>query len=278
MTAIGNRLEGKVAVVTGGANGIGRACAERFGAEGARVVIADVADTDAALRAVEVTGAEAIAMRVDAASPTDNEALMLRAVEQFGGIDVLVTAAGVSHADYCSGDVEGETSRILARLADGADLAERFADLALDDWQRVIDINLTGTFLAVQSAVRRMLTLDRPGSIITLASIAAKDPEAGPLPYAVSKSGVWMLTKHAARALGPRHIRINAIGPGFIDTNMTTIFGQIPGARDLIMAKIPLGRIGAPDEVAAVALFLASDDSSYVTGQIIHPDGGWFTG
>lgn len=272
------RLAGKVAVVTGGANGIGRACCERFAADGASVVVADLAGTDATVAAVEAFGVSALAMRVDAADPTDNELLMTRAVDEFGALDVVVTAAGISHADYRSGDVEGETARILQRLAVSADPADHFAALTLEEWQRVVDINLTGTFLAVQSAARRMLALGRPGSIITVASIAAKDPEAGPLPYAVTKAGVWMLTKHAARSLGPHGIRVNAIGPGFIETNMTSIFGQIPGAREQILTRIPLGRMGQPAEVAGLAAFLASDDAAYVTGQIIHPDGGWFTG
>lgn len=272
------RLEGKVAVVTGGANGIGRACCERFSAEGAAVVIADVADTEDAVRAVESRGGRALSMRVDAADAAAIGNLMAWTVEEFGRLDVLVTAAGISHADYRSGDVEHETARIAERFAESADPADHFIALTLDDWRQVVDINLTGTFLAVQAAARQMLALGCPGSIITLASIAAKDPEAGPLPYAVSKSGVWMLTKHVARTLGPRGIRVNAIGPGFIDTNMTAIFGQLPGVRDQILTRIPLGRMGTPGEVADLAVFLASEEAGYVTGQIIHPDGGWFTG
>ena len=264
--------------MTGGANGIGRACCERLAREGADVVVADLADTGAAVAAVEAAGVRAVPVRADAASEADNEALMARAVAELGRLDILVTAAGVSHAEYQSGDGAADVQRILERLAAGGDPAQQFGELTLADWQRVIDINLTGTFLAVRAASRHVLAADRPASFITIASIAAKDPEAAPLPYAVSKSGVWMLTKHAARSLGPRGIRVNAIGPGFIETNMTAIFGHIPGAREMIMAKIPLGRMGEPADVADLAVFLASDKSSYITGQLIHPDGGWFTG
>jgi 3-oxoacyl-[acyl-carrier protein] reductase len=142
----------------------------------------------------------------------------------------------------------------------------------------VIDVNLTGTFLAVQAAARHMVGAGTGGSIVTIASVAAKHPEAGPVAYAVSKSGVWMLTKHAARSLGPRGIRVNAIGPGFIDTNMTKLIGELPMVKDQFLASLPLGRFGTPEEVASTALFLASDESSYFTGEILHPDGGFFTG
>jgi NAD(P)-dependent dehydrogenase (short-subunit alcohol dehydrogenase family) len=272
------RLTGRVAVVTGGANGIGRVCCERLAGEGANVVIADLADTGAAVAAVEATGARAVPVKADAASEADNEALMALAVGEFGRLDILITAAGVSHAEYQSGEGAADAELVLERLAAAGDPAQQFAELTLGDWQRVIDINLTGSYLALRAASRHVLAAGRPASFITLASIAAKDPAAGPLPYAVSKSGVWMLTKHAARSLGPRGIRVNAIGPGFIETNMTAIFGHIPGAREMIMTQIPLGRMGEPADVADLAAFLASDDSSYITGQLIHPDGGWFTG
>lgn len=276
---MGERLAGKVALVTGGGNGIGRACAERFAAEGAAVLVADLLDGPGGetVAAIVEAGGRATYTHLDAADADSNEAAAERAVDELGGLDVVVTAAGISHADYTSGDREGDARRLEHAIEGALDPAGRFVDLALADWHKVIEVNLTGTFLAVQSCARRMLAAGTHGSIVTIASIAAKVPEAGPVAYAVSKSGVWMLTKHAARSLGPSGIRVNAIGPGFIDTNMTKLFADLPEVRDQLLAGLPLGRFGVPSEVAATALFLASDESSYFTGEILHPDGGFFT-
>jgi NAD(P)-dependent dehydrogenase (short-subunit alcohol dehydrogenase family) len=274
------RLEGTVAVVTGGGNGIGRACCERFAEEGADVVVADVLDDPGAetVANVEGRGRKAAYVHADATSPADNEAVMQLAVDTFGSVDVVVTAAGISHSGYRSGaDVQSELERLAGDSAMIDDPGRAFADMALDDWQQVLDVNLTGTFLAMQAAARRMLDAGRGGSIITLASIAAKVPEAGPVSYAVSKAAVWMLTKHAARSLAPAGIRVNAIGPGFIDTNMTRILHEIPDAEQQILANIPMGRMGTAREIANTALFLASDEASYFTGEILHPDGGFYT-
>jgi len=273
------RLEGKIAVVTGGGNGIGRACCERFAEEGADVVVADLLDDAGAetVGLVEGLGRKAAFIHVDAANPADNVAMVRLAVDTFGGVDVLVTAAGISHADYRSGDSDSDI-KMLTQAAEGlADPSKPFLDLELAAWQKVIDINLTGTLLAIQAAARSMVEQGRAGSIITLASIAAKHPEAGPASYAVSKAGVWMLTKSAARSLGPSGIRVNAIGPGFIETNMTTIIRQLPMITEQFIATLPMRRFGSAREVANTALFLASDESSYFTGEILHPDGGFFT-
>jgi len=272
-------LVGKVAVVTGGANGIGRACCQRFAAEGASVVVADLLDEPGAetVAAVEATGGTARYVHLDAASPEQNEAVMDTAVEAFGAIDVVVTAAGISHAGYRSGDREADVA-MLVRAAEGlAEPAKQLLDVDVGEWQRVLDVNLTGTLLAVRAGARRMVAAGRGGSIITIASIAAKHPEAGPIAYAVSKAGVWMVTKQAARALGPAGIRVNAIGPGFIETNMTRILTDLPDIADQLVAAVPMGRMGRAEEVAATALFLASDESSYFTGEILHPDGGFYT-
>ena len=273
------RLDGKVAVVTGGANGIGRACCERFAEEGARVVVADLSDVAGAetVARVEALGGRAVFVHADAASSVDTDSVMDRAETDFGGVDVLVTAAGVSHAGYQSGNRDAE----LALVEQSADVMlephRAFTETPLADWQRVLAINLTGTLIAVQAASRRMIGQGRGGSIVTIASIAAKVPEAGPLAYGVSKAGVWMLTKQAARALAPVGIRVNSIGPGFIDTNMTAVISEMPDIAQLLMSQIPMGRMGTPREVANTALFLASDEASYFTGEILHPDGGWYT-
>jgi NAD(P)-dependent dehydrogenase (short-subunit alcohol dehydrogenase family) len=275
------QLAGQVAVVTGAGNGIGRASSLRFAQEGASVVCADVqlAGAQATVDAIVSAGGKAIAIGGDAASRIDNNAMAQLAVDTFGRLDVLLTAAGISHAEYRSGDTENEVKYITKNLEKAEEPWRIFSEFELESWQRVIDVNLTGTFLAMQACVHHMLELGNGGRIITIASIAAKDPDAGPLPYTVSKAGVWMLTKKSARQLAGANIRVNAIGPGFIETNMTALIKMLPEetARAGYLGKIPMGRVGQPSEIASVALFLASSESSYMTGEILHPDGGWFT-
>jgi NAD(P)-dependent dehydrogenase (short-subunit alcohol dehydrogenase family) len=280
VTQESKRLAGRVAVITGAGNGIGRATALRFAEEGAAIVVADVQVDPGkeTVRLVEEAGGRAVFVSVDAASRDDNAAMANVAVDTFGGLDILMTAAGISHGNYSSGDVETDMKMALRNLEYLEQPGRAFVEHDLDGWQRVIDVNLTGTLIAMQSCVSKMLDLKRPGAIITIASVAAKDPDAGPLPYTVSKAGVWMLTKKAARELAPANIRVNAIGPGFIATNMTALLAHVPeDRREQLMLKIPMARVGVPREVANVALFLASDDASYVTGTIMHPDGGYFT-
>lgn len=270
------RLEGKVAVVTGGGNGIGKACIERFAAEGADVVVADVMDGpgEEVAEAVRAAGRQAVFVRADAASPDDNEATMQAAIDSFGHLDVLVTSAGISGKGYVS---DGDTQAQLQHMAEQprlADPAAAFVDMPLDEWQAVLDVNLTGTLLAMQSAARRMTA---GGSIITIASIAAKQPEAGTPAYSVSKAGVWMLTKFGALTLAQRGIRVNSIGPGFIETHMTAVVKAVPELEQRFMAHVPMGRFGTPAEIASTALFLASDEASYTTGEMFHVDGGFYT-
>lgn len=273
------RLDEKVALVTGGGNGIGRACCIRFAQEGAKVIVADLLDDAAAetVALVEQVGGAATATRLDAPDPEQNEAAAQLALDRYGRLDVVVTAAGISHAGYRSGDRQADLELASRSARALGDLTAGFVDVGLDEWQKVLDVNLTGTFLAVQAAAKRMIAQGEGGSIVTIASIAAKHPDAGPLAYTVSKAGVWMLTKHAARSLGPAGIRVNAIGPGFIETNMTRIISEFDAIRDQFVATIPLRRMGQPQEIANTALFLASDESSYFTGEILHPDGGYYT-
>lgn len=272
------RLEGRAAIVTGGGNGIGRACCVRFAEEGADVIVADIQEEAGAetVGLVKEQGREALFVRLDARSGPDNETMAATAMERFGKIDALVTAAGISHPEYVSGDDE-TTQRLIERaMNEFVSPAKTIAEIDVDGWQRVIDVNLTGTLLAIRAVVERMAT-GGGGSIITIASIAAKRPDAGPLSYAVSKAGVWMLTKSTARSLGPVGIRVNAIGPGFIETNMTTFLHSNEAIKQMALTQIPIGRIGTPTDVANAALFLASDESSYFTGEILHPDGGFYT-
>lgn len=271
-------LAGKVVIVTGGGNGIGRACCERLAEEGADVLVADLLDDAGAqtVAEVEARGRRSAFVHVDVTSPGDNDAMVATAVGEFGGVDVLVTAAGISHRGYRSGEVDEQA---VSRAVRGrSSPAEQLANHPLDDWHAVLDVNLTGTLLSMQSVVRRLLEQGRGGSIVTISSIAAKHPEPGAPAYGVSKAGVWMLTLHAARMLAGEGIRVNSVGPGFIETNMTRLLRDFPEAMAPFLPSIPMGRIGTPHEVAAAVAFLASDDASYFTGELLHPDGGFFTG
>ena len=280
MLAAMARLTGKVAAITGGANGLGRASAIRFAEEGAAgIVIADVLEEPAreAIRLVEAAGGKAMYCKLNAASRVDNENMVKMAVAEYGRLDIVVTAAGVASADYRSGDRDGASKRMAESLETALTPWVPFLDLSLAEFQGVIDVNLTGTLLAVQAGAAHMVETGTKGSIITIASILAKS-NAGPVPYNVSKAGVWMLTKVAARVLAPKGIRVNSIGPGYISTNMTEMIKEAPQEfLDQFMLQIPMGRFGEPVEIANTALFLASDESSYFTGEILHPDGGFFT-
>jgi NAD(P)-dependent dehydrogenase (short-subunit alcohol dehydrogenase family) len=274
------RLAGKVAVVTGGGNGLGRATSLRFAEEGAAVVVADLLDGpgEETVREIEKLGGRAAFVSVDVTSRTDNDAMARTAIDQFDGLHVVVTAAGVAMANYVSGDLELAEKTMRARSQ--PDAAHAFAELDVDEWQTVLDVNLTGTLKSLQSCVAAMLEhgCAQDASLITIASIAAKHPDAGSVPYGVSKAGVWYLTKKLARDLAPAGIRVNSIGPGFIETNMTAIMQFMPdAARQHIVRQIPMGRMGRPQEIANTALFLASDEASYFTGEILHPDGGFYT-
>jgi NAD(P)-dependent dehydrogenase (short-subunit alcohol dehydrogenase family) len=260
------RLEGKVAVVTGGASGIGRECALRFAAEGARVVIGDLDAHRGNEVAAEVGG---VFVRTDTSVEADCEALMDEAVARHGRLDVLLAAAGISHALYVSG---AETSEVRADRA-----AVGILTKPTEYWEKVLNVNLTGVMMCDRAAARRMLNTGG-GSIINIASGAAKIPIAGAAEYCVSKAGVWMLTKVLALELAQANIRVNAIGPGFIETPMTASMRSDEARVQRLIESIPLRRLGQPGDIANTALFLASDESSYFTGEILFPDGGMFTG
>jgi len=275
-----NRFENKVAVVTGGANGIGRACCLRFASEGASVVVADrdVGKGQQVVAELEAAGSRAIFVELDATSRLDNAAMADAAIEHFGRLDAVVTAAGISHAAY-DGGAETEVKRIAARERYNDEPHLEVLDYDIEEFRTVIDVNLIGTFLAAQACAAKMVELDSGGSIVTIASIAAKNPNAGPIAYTASKSAVWMLTKKLGIMLASANIRINAVGPGFIETNMTQVFDLLPADRlEAFMATIPLGRRGQPEDIAATAAFLCSEDAGYFTGEILHPSGGFFTG
>jgi NAD(P)-dependent dehydrogenase (short-subunit alcohol dehydrogenase family) len=265
------RLEGKVAVVTGGASGIGRACAERFAEEGARIVIGDLDETRGGATAAELgaRGAQASFLRTDTSKEVDCDGLVAEAVRRHGKVDVLLAAAGISHALYVSG---AETSEVRTDRTEVSILSK-----PTDYWEKVLNVNLTGVMMCDRAAARVMMQTGG-GSIINIASGAAKIPIPGAAEYCVSKAGVWMLTKVLALEVARHKVRVNAIGPGFIETPMTASMRADEQRVQRLVSSIPLGRLGEPLDIANTALFLASDESSYFTGEILFPDGGMFTG
>ena len=263
----GPALNDKVAVITGGASGIGRSCARRFAAEGARVVLGDI-NVEAAVEAaaeIESAGGPAYAVRLDAAAPADNVAMIQAALDKYGRVDAVVAAAGLSHAGYVSGEKN-------ARATTG------LLDQSVEDWQRVMDVNLTGVMLVNQAAAKAMIDGGIQGTIVNIASVAAKVPLRGGVDYCVSKAGVWMLTKAFALEMADYGIRVNAIGPGFIETPMTARMGADADGEAWMRSMTPMDRLGTTDEIASTALFLSTDQSSYTTGQILFPAGGMFAG
>lgn len=247
-------LDGKTAIVTGAAGGIGYAIAERFLREGVRVVIADInAEKGAkAIKDLEKLG-EARFVKTDVGKSLDVHNLVASTIDVLGDIDILVNNAGIVH---------------------GAD----FLDLKEEDFDRVLRVNLKGSFLIGQAVARYMVDKVKsggaPGVVINMSSVNAVFAIANQVPYSVSKGGVNQLTKAMALSLAPHGIRVNAIGPGSIMTDMLASVNADPAARDRILSRTPMGRIGDPQEIASIAAFLASDDASYITGQTIYADGG----
>ena len=244
------RLEGKVAVVTGAARGIGAACARRFAAEGAAVVIGDILEEqgEATAQSIREAGGTAAFVAGDTGDGPQARALIEETVSRHGRIDVLVNNAGIF------------------TIAD-------FLDVTEEDFDRVLRVNLRGYFLVGQAAARVMADAGS-GSIINMSSVNAVMAIESIAAYVVSKGGVNQLTSVMALALAPKGIRVNAIGPGTILTEMAGAMMTDEAARRRILSRTPMGRVGQPEEVAGIAVFLASDDSSYVTGQVIYADGG----
>jgi NAD(P)-dependent dehydrogenase (short-subunit alcohol dehydrogenase family) len=250
------RLEGRVAVITGAAAGIGAACAERFAREGARIAGLDVAKPgDAAWRSVVEAAPDSSFHQVDVRDEAALAAVVADVGERFGRIDALVNAAGVAGGG-------------AVHQLDG------------DEWDRVLDVNLKGTFLACKHVLQRMLA-QQSGSIVNIASVEGLEGFEGGSAYNASKGGVVLLTRNMALDYGRKGIRVNAICPGFIETPLFDALWQMEGLaaiKERVRDAHQLGRFGRPEEVAAAALFLVSDEASFVTGVALPVDGGFTAG
>jgi 3-oxoacyl-[acyl-carrier protein] reductase len=242
------RLSGKVALVTGAGGGIGRATVARLAAEGAAVVTGDLKGYSAVADAVRAGGGRALGVELDVTSSESARAAVDAAIGQFGGLHILVNNAGI-------------------------DQRGRLEELSEADWDRLLAVNLKGPFLCSQAAARY---LEGGGAIVNVASLAGRS--SSPLQgchYSASKAGLLGLTRHLARELGPRRVRVNAVCPGPVLTDMLTRSTSSEGIAELA-AQVPVGRTGTPEDIASVIAFLASDDAGYINGASLDANGGIF--
>ncbi|MFC9538382.1 3-oxoacyl-[acyl-carrier-protein] reductase [Lysinibacillus sp. NPDC056959] len=243
------KLEGKVAVVTGASRGIGRAIALKLANEGAKVVVnysGSQAKAEEVVAMIQENGGEAIAVQASVSKTEEVTALMDATVKTFGSLDILVNNAGITR------------DNLLMRMKE-------------DEWDDVLDTNLKGVFLCTKAVTRQMMK-QRAGRIINISSIVGVAGNAGQANYVAAKAGVIGLTKTTAKELASRNILVNAIAPGFIETEMTD---QLPeDIKQGMLTQIPLAKLGQPEDIAKAVTFLASDDANYMTGQTLHIDGG----
>ena len=248
------RLSGKTAIITGAAQGIGYAIAHRYVSDGARVIIADINDEKGEIAQEELSKlGEVLYVSCDVGERLDVHNLVAAAIDRFGEIDVLVNNAGI----VVGGD---------------------FLEISEEDFDKVMRVNLKGAFLCSQAVAKHMVKRVENGGptgcIINMSSTNAKLAIPAQIPYTISKGGVRQLTNVLAQYLAPHGIRVNAIGPGSIATEMLEAVNSNPEAMRKVLSRTPMGRIGEPAEIAGIAAFLASGDAGYVTGQTIYADGG----
>lgn len=244
---LGMKLENKIAIVTGAAAGIGLAIAERFLAEGAKVVFSDVAGDESL---VSAHSDKAMFVKCDVSGAAQVDALVQKAVEKFGRLDIMVNNAGIA------------TSGTAATTTD-------------EVWHKTIEVNLSGVFYGLRAAAKQLLAQKSGGSILNITSIAGLVGFEGSLAYCASKGGIVQLTRAAAVDLAKEKIRVNAIAPGVIVTNMTKPYLADQGFTKMMESMTPLGQAGEVADIAGGALYLSSAEAKYVTGHILTIDGGW---
>ncbi|MBN2908268.1 3-oxoacyl-[acyl-carrier-protein] reductase [Polycladomyces sp. WAk] len=245
-------LTGKVAIVTGGSRGIGRAVSLRLAREGADVAVVFAGNrekAEAVVGEIQEMGRRSVAIQADVSQADQVDAMVKQVIEAFGRIDILVNNAGITR------------DNLLLRLKE-------------EDWDAVLSTNLKGVFLCTKAVTRQMMK-QRFGRIINISSVVGLIGNPGQANYVAAKAGVIGLTKTAARELASRGITVNAIAPGFIETDMTAVLGE--ETREQMLSQIPLGRFGSAEDVAGAVAFLASDDAAYITGQTLNVDGGMVT-
>lgn len=244
-----SRFEGKVAIVTGASRGIGREIALQLAQEGAKVAVNYSGSKDKAdevVQQIKDAGGEAFAIQADVSNTDSVKTMVDMTIETFGSIDILVNNAGITK------------DNLLVRMKE-------------DEWDDVININLKGVFLCTKGVSRQMMR-QRAGKIVNVASIVGVSGNAGQANYVAAKAGVIGFTKTTAQELAARNINVNAVAPGFITTDMTDALNE--DVKNQMLANIPLGKLGSPENVAKTVMFLLSEDAAYITGQTIHVDGG----
>lgn len=245
-------LKGKVAIVTGGARGIGRAICLKLAQMGADIVVNDISDSESArdlLAEIRKVGCRAVFLEADISKSDQAKDLVEKAVRGMGRVDILVNNAGVTR------------DNLILRMTE-------------EEWDTVLAVNLKGCFNCTQAVSRHMIK-QRSGAIVNISSVVGIVGNAGQVNYSASKAGVIGLTKSVAKELASRGVRVNAVAPGFIDTEMTRKLP--PDYQEKLKSMIPLGFFGQTEDVAKVVAFLASDEASYITGEVIKVDGGLFT-
>ena len=241
-------LKGQTAVVTGGARGIGKEIALSLARDGANIVIADLMTEQSEETAEEIKklNCKALIQKVDVSKTADVEDMIKNTIDEFKALDILINNAGVTR------------DTLIVRMKE-------------EDWDFVLRVNLTGTFNCTKAAAKYMMK-QRKGKIVNIASIVGAMGNAGQANYSASKAGIIGLTKTSARELASRNITVNAVAPGFIDTEMTRSLNE--NIKQQLKEQIPMGKLGMPEDIANCIKFLVSDDASYITGQVVHVNGG----